>query len=302
MRRHLSTLVSATLVAAAITIGITVFFVGDLVNQRAESASGPADAAERRVVVASTISLVLLALAGLVGLARRRFAAGPAQGPLGQVLAATRNLPPRPRSWLLGWPLRMAGVGLYFAVPLIAVAIYATQGPDLPPVWKGVLILTLAGIGCGVLGIGGRAYNEGRQNTLVAEAARTAEDPRCPVLYLRPFRDDTAGANLLPAAPLPVSWVFPARSEEDLFARALAKVGPFLAIGEPGEPFRQVGAARFHVRAETWQEVVRALLGRARLVVLRCGDGDGFWWETELAFRTLEPERLILLIPFDRAG
>jgi hypothetical protein len=203
---------------------------------------------------------------------------------------------------LLGWPLRLAGAGLCLAVALVAGAIFATQGADLPLVAKGVLIVTLAVIGYGLLVIGGLAYNEGRQNTLVAEAARTAEDPRSPVLYLRPFRDDPAGATLFPAAPAPVSWVFPARSEEDLFAKTLAKVGPFLAIGEPGQPFRQVGAARFHVSADTWREVVRALLGRARLVVLRCGDSEGFWWEAELALQTLEPQRLILLIPFDRAG
>jgi hypothetical protein len=137
---------------------------------------------------------------------------------------------------------------------------------------------------------------------LAAEAARAAEDPRRPVLYLRPFRDDPAGARQLDSMGGLVFYVFPARSEEDLFARAFAKVGSLVAIGDPGEPLRQVGAARIQVRGESWQQVVSELMGRARLVVLRCGEGQGFWWEVELALRTLEPEQVLLLIPFDREG
>jgi hypothetical protein len=300
MRRHLLTLVSVTLVAGAISLGITLFLIGDLQDQRTDAVSGPVDAAEERVVVMSVISLGLLGLGGLLALARRLFAGPPAQGPLGEVLAVTGNPPPKPRSWLMGWPLRIAGAGLWFAIAPVGVAIFVTQRADLPLVAKGVLILALAGIGTALFVTARLAYNEGRQNVLVAEAARSAEDPRSPVLYLRPFRDDPAGSRELPSAGGLVFWVFPARSEEDLFARALAKVGPFLAIGEPGQPFRQIGAARFDVRAETWQEMVSALLRRARLVVLRCGDSEGFWWEAELALRTLEPRRLVLLIPFDR--
>jgi hypothetical protein len=301
MRRHLSSLVSATVAAAAMSVGITVFFIGDLLNQRTDVVSGPVDAAERRVVVTSLISLGLLALAGVLLLARR-FVGQPPPGPVGEVLAATGNLPPEPRSWIVGWPLRLAGVGLLLGVPLPAGAIIAAHDADVPLLGRAVLTLALLGVGWALLAVGGLAYQEGRQNTLVTEAARTVHDPRSPVLYLRPFRDDPAGARLLASAGGIVFWVFPERSEEDLFARALAKLGPFLAIGEPGQAFRQIGAARLHVRAESWKEVVRALVRRARLVVLRCGEGEGFWWETELAFRTLEPQRLLLLVPFDRDG
>jgi hypothetical protein len=302
MRRHLQTLAAVTLVTAAITTGITVFLIGDLLAQRRDPISGPVGTAEHRVVVTSLISLGLLTVTGLSTLARHLLALPLVRGPLGEVLADTGNLPPERRWWMVGWPLRVAGAGLWFVIPLVGGAIFATQRADLPLVGKGVLILVLAGIGCALLFSGGLAYNQGRQNALAIEAAAALEDPRDPVLYLRPFRDDPAGAEKLASGGPLAFWAFPARSEEDLFTRVLSKVGPLVAIGEPGEGFRQVGAMRFHLRDEQWQQVISALLARARLVVLRCGYGAGFWWETELALRTLEPERLILLIPFDNDG
>jgi hypothetical protein len=122
------------------------------------------------------------------------------------------------------------------------------------------------------------------------------------VLYLRPFRNDA-----LQESPQRVAWrgLMPlyglfvtGRSEEERIAAALKKrVGPLIAVGRPGEILPYVGASRLYLPLDDWQEPVRKLIARARLVVLTLGPGKGTMWELREALRTLPPERLILLVP-----
>ena len=118
-----------------------------------------------------------------------------------------------------------------------------------------------------------------------------ARDPRQPVLYFRPFADDpTAGKGVTFT-----SWF----TEEEQLAKVVSDIGPFVAIGAPGEFAPEVGAARFYVPDAEWHQAVQHLLARARLVVLRIGRSSGFWWELETALRGRKPEGLLLLIPRD---
>ena len=60
--------------------------------------------------------------------------------------------------------------------------------------------------------------------------------PAAPVLYLRSFADDGCAARR-----------YGALTEEEQLAKALAWVGPLLAVGRPGEVLPHVGAQRIYV-------------------------------------------------------
>jgi hypothetical protein len=51
----------------------------------------------------------------------------------------------------------------------------------------------------------------------------------------------------------------------------MSKIGPFVAIGRPGERLPQLGAIRLYVADPEWQEMVTRLMSEAALVVLRAG-------------------------------
>lgn len=121
-------------------------------------------------------------------------------------------------------------------------------------------------------------------------------DPRAPVLYLRSFKDDSAlvlhggAAGWLDRAAGALAVATP---EQEL-AWCLQRVGPVVAIGKPGEPLPELGAARLYVAHEAWQAKVCELMQAAALVVLRVGDSPGVLWEVEQALALLPRQRLVL--------
>jgi hypothetical protein len=134
----------------------------------------------------------------------------------------------------------------------------------------------------------------------------TASDSRPPILYLRSFVDDTKtlpglGLFLLLLLFNPM-WLLMRRqpSLEEALARAFASLGPFIAIGRPGEVAPPPGAARFYVSHHDWQQRVTEVLIGCRSVVMVLGKikgNDGLAWEVDQVFRTAAPEKIVLLVP-----
>lgn len=118
-----------------------------------------------------------------------------------------------------------------------------------------------------------------------------AQDQRPPVLYFRSFTADRTTAKGVTIG----AYV----TEEEQLAKTVQGVGPFVAIGEPGESLPDIGAARFYVPDEEWRRAVHDLLSKASLVILRLGSSPGFTWEFETALRLRRPEQLLLLVPRD---
>lgn len=69
-------------------------------------------------------------------------------------------------------------------------------------------------------------------------------DHRRPVLYLRAFRDDLFRSTGTPSL---VGYIFWDPTVEEKLALKMRGVGPFVAIGKPGEHLPQLGAARMYV-------------------------------------------------------
>jgi hypothetical protein len=158
-----------------------------------------------------------------------------------------------------------------------------------------------------------------------------AKDPRPPVLLLRAFRDDsrtlpgaTDKGNLLTNL-LTANTGSTMTFEEFLYGR-LARLGPVIAVGRPGEKTPPLGAARFWVGE--WQKAVDELLSEAQYVVMVMGapappamplapsaelhapvgetirsgvqppvKEDGIVWEIKRIFSLKTPEKVVLVMP-----
>ena len=124
-----------------------------------------------------------------------------------------------------------------------------------------------------------RAGLDSRRRT--AKESPPPEAP--PVLYLRSFEDDATASAFRGDL-----------TEEENLVRALAHIGPVVAIGKPGEELPLAGASRFYVTDDRWQERVAELVGRARLVVIRTGLSPGLMWELRTVLKLSEPSRVLL--------
>ena len=160
----------------------------------------------------------------------------------------------------------------------------------------GLAIFALAIYGLAALRRGWR-HEALRANELMAQ------DARAPVLYLRSFKDDSQALLEDHGMPLfaKIVGAFSWRSPEQELALLLGRVGPVVAIGKPGEPLPELGAARMYVAHDEWQQRVSELMGRAALVVLRVGASPGVVWEIEQALARIPRQRLVLVLLGDGA-
>lgn len=183
--------------------------------------------------------------------------------------------------------LRLFGiVGLLAAFALLAVL--AEQGVDALGV--GSVLVLVVGAG-GLIFLGIRLFQRAKRFDAPSAASVLSDDKRAPVLYLRPFEDDPRVARRIGIAG------FKLNTEEEDIAEIVGTLGPFVAIGRPGEALPYSGAARLYVGEGDWHERVRSLLSLASVVILRAGDTPGLWWEVEESAKSVKPERLVFLVP-----
>jgi len=161
--------------------------------------------------------------------------------------------------------------------------------------------MALAGYALGL--IAWRLWRRSRRHEALDADVAMALDPRPPVLYLRSFRDD--GVSLLAeqggALRRRLMGALRLPAPEERMARILSRVGPLVAIGKPGEPLPELGAARLYVAHDQWQQKVTELMRRAALVVVRVGSSPGVLWEIEQALQQLPRQRLVLALLGDGA-
>jgi hypothetical protein len=122
-------------------------------------------------------------------------------------------------------------------------------------------------------------------------------DSRSPVVYLRSFHadDDWNLGQLARMCIVPSSALVTTREEQ--LAEVFQDLGPLIAIGRPGQALPAIGARRLYFAEEDWKDKVVALLKRSRLVVLRPGRGQNFWWEVSRVIREVEPNRILFWLP-----
>jgi hypothetical protein len=91
-------------------------------------------------------------------------------------------------------------------------------------------------------------------------------------------------------------WFLPVSFEQEL-AAIMNRLGPFVAVGKPGEKLPELGANRFYFRDDEWQTRVAELVQQARLTVILCGATANLWWEIDHVLGSVTPDRVLLVIP-----
>ncbi|MGE3468751.1 MAG: hypothetical protein AB7O28_00295 [Vicinamibacterales bacterium] len=156
-------------------------------------------------------------------------------------------------------------------------------------------------VGCGAAGVLAIHQLRAHQRHHADSAAQAlAADARAPVVYLRSFQDDgqmvVRGVTPLPAWMSAIVAAASAMSIEQELAAILRRVGPVVAIGRPGEPVPDLGAARFYVPHDRWQAAILDLLDRAALVVVRLGTSEGVRWEIDQVLARVPRGQVLFLV------
>ena len=161
--------------------------------------------------------------------------------------------------------LRLSGIVCLVAA-LALITLVAQQGLDVLGAWATLGLILAA---CALIFSGLRLFQRAKRFDAPSGARVLSDDKRAPVLYLRSFEDDPKVARRVGIAG------FKLNNEEEDIAEIVGALGPFVAIGRPGEMLPYAGAARLYVGEGDWHERVQTLLSLARLVILRAGDTSG---------------------------
>jgi TM2 domain-containing membrane protein YozV len=147
--------------------------------------------------------------------------------------------------------------------------------------------------------LGFKFLRTGWKYDVVSAEQLLARDTRPPVVYLRSFEADSE-LVLRPAgfwskvSNVLFGYMVTFSPEQEL-AEILNRVGPVIAIGKPGEPLPELGAARLYVSDADWKAKVTEMIARSRLVVIRTGSTPNLQWEIEQTIARV-PRRQILFV------
>jgi hypothetical protein len=145
------------------------------------------------------------------------------------------------------------------------------------------------------------AFKWGRQLFAPSGEQVLARDHRPPVVYLRPFDEDSRCVHSGPVGERSGGHKLldtgqPA-SHERKIAHALSRLGPFVAVGMPGDLLAPLGAARLYLSDDNWQAEVEALVRRAAAIVLVPETSEGTRWEVAKVVRWADPRRVLMITP-----
>lgn len=121
-----------------------------------------------------------------------------------------------------------------------------------------------------------------------------SRDVALPVLLLRSFADDSA--RVRPTSLVKRLQLRRLRLEE-VIASGLRSVGPFIAIGRPGEKLPLLGAHRAYFGDNEWQAAVRNWIDRSRIILMVAGTTPWVRWELSEILERQALGKLVVLLP-----
>jgi hypothetical protein len=132
-----------------------------------------------------------------------------------------------------------------------------------------------------IAAVAGRIWNRGRRQSALDLHGIRQLDTRPPTILLRSFGDD----NLPLDKRYHFFWFFFTAQEmltlESFVVDQIWRLGPVLAIGNPGERLSPLGAAREYISDDRWRSRIREYLTESRYVVSVLGATPGLSWEYE---------------------
>ena len=154
--------------------------------------------------------------------------------------------------------------------------------------------------------IGYLLLRKGKKYSVETGESILKNDARPPVLYLRSFNDEvedrsmtkyfkaisTSNKRDLAATVPPIGF-----REQDALGYVLRKVGPYIALGKPGEKLPELGSSKIYVPNESWQTTIRDFFKRSKLIVFRAGKTEGLKWELTELIQTVNPRKIAMILP-----
>jgi hypothetical protein len=137
-------------------------------------------------------------------------------------------------------------------------------------------------------------YTFGKKLNTPTAASALRGDRRAPILWLRSFLDDEA--VFVPEAEGEARAFGGRRTFEETVVAALARYGPVIAIGRPGEWIPPAGASRLYV-GDDWREVIRGYIARSQKVFLVLAMTKGLSWELEAVLGSQWPTKVVIVLP-----
>jgi hypothetical protein len=152
------------------------------------------------------------------------------------------------------------------------------------------------------LSIGGGMLRYGKQLAMPTAEERLRSDRRPPVLFLRAFRRDQM---YIPVPRKSSGNIYhpdyhrnrAGYTYEEELEHIFGPLGPFIALGAPGDQIRPLGAARAYVRDEDWKDQIRAFVERAQVVLVALDHTDNLLWELREVLQEQIRPYVILLMP-----
>lgn len=126
------------------------------------------------------------------------------------------------------------------------------------------------------------------------------EDP--PVIFLRSFQDDNVKVDIAsdPVDPETEELSLKEYGKIDLevlLTSEAEKIGPFVAIGEPGERIPCPGAFRAYFTDEEWQPAIQKWVNKARVILVFAGMTKMVAWEISKLVNQNLLEKTIIMFP-----
>ncbi|MFE7719308.1 hypothetical protein ACFU44_09720 [Nocardia rhizosphaerihabitans] len=187
--------------------------------------------------------------------------------------------------------------GFFFIMGGVAVWVLSARTSEQ---YLGALVLAVVGVL--VLRKAMRPFVHARRMAAQHADEALAADKRRQVLLLRSFQDDELRMRMHRSARhSPVEVVAGQAFErfEELLAWSLWRIGPVVAIGQPGEDLPTLGAARAYFPGDddTWKQAVRSHSRHSSLVVFIVGRSPGLAWEYRAACREGALAKCLFVFP-----
>jgi hypothetical protein len=149
---------------------------------------------------------------------------------------------------------------------------------------------------------GSFGYSTGRQMALPDGLDVLRSDQRRPVVFLRPFFEDERRVYDGPVgaregAESSAPSIKATASPEPKLKSVFDEIGPFVAVGRPGQRLAPFGAHRLYLQQSDWQEGVAALVSQSVAIVIQPEWTPSTSWELQLVAAVVDPRRLLIAVP-----
>ena len=158
--------------------------------------------------------------------------------------------------------------------------------------------------------VGYLLLRQGKKHAVKIGDSVLKDDARPPVLYLRSFKDESLDSSILRrfkgvaysdktwlAATVPNNSI----QEQDALGYVFRKIGPYIALGKPGEELPELGSSKLYTSNDEWQNSIRAFFEKSRLVIFRAGLTESLKWELAEIVQTVSPQKVLMILPLKAA-